>query len=146
MKSRVIFFLFISLFLLSLIPAEIEDFTTYNTFDPESDMTINKSSIDVNKFKNNLWTWANDDKGAGYFGEMFEHTYSFIQYADDGYGALWGISNVVVENDTDSWTDLDEDACHAWHDAYSDPERLILKCEEAYDGDTYSGIIDQWRY
>jgi len=85
-----------------------EDYTTYTELDPDSDITVTSSKIDVSSVQRLRDAWVYKDKGANHFDGDFEHLVEM--YHDTGQWitcAVWAIANKVES--IDDW-DVDEDA------------------------------------
>ena len=78
------------------IPDPTEDYTTYTEQDPDSDITITSSKIDVSSILRGVDAWVYDDKGSAHFDGDFEHLVEM--YHTTGQWiiiALWAIANNV---------------------------------------------------
>lgn len=79
----------------------LEDFTTYDPVDPNTDITIIANKLTIDTCERYSGSHVTDDKGANHFGD-FEHRIGPINVRamDVGaWGCVWGISDTYFMHD-----------------------------------------------
>jgi hypothetical protein len=72
----------------------LEDYTTYDETDPDSDLTIAANQITVNTMRGDAGAHVDKDMGAGHF-TSFEHlvSYTFSTMQNDSSICIWAVTN-----------------------------------------------------
>jgi len=113
----------------------LEDFTTYTAGGADiADVTITAFKCDVDCTEHDE-AWVYDDKGAGHFGNSFEHHFQLTIRASgtDCYVmAAWAVANTIGEG-TQGWLDNDREAVAISPDQSGDTRYIELR--EFEDGD-----------
>ena len=96
------------LVLILLLPVNVwafEDFTTYTEVDPNSDITVTSSKLDVDTMRRDALSYVRKDKGSGHF-EDFEHlvTIPLTSVSADHMG----LGHWVIANSSDTHVQRDD--------------------------------------